>query len=54
MTAQLLRAFLYGVGTVDVITYLGVAVMITVLALVATVIPARRITRIDPARILRA
>ena len=28
MTAQLLRSFLYGVGTFDVLTYLGVVVMI--------------------------
>ena len=51
--AQLLRAFLYGVGTFDVATYLAVTSLVVVLALVATLIPARRITHIDPATILR-
>jgi predicted permease len=54
VSARLLRSFLYGIGTFDVPTYLGVVAVITALGLVATVIPARRITHIDPARILRA
>jgi predicted permease len=54
VSARLLRSFLYGIGTFDIPTYLGVVAVITALGLVATVIPARRITHIDPARILRA
>jgi ABC-type lipoprotein release transport system permease subunit len=54
MGARLLRSFLDGVGTFDIVTYLAVVTVLTALAVVATVIPARRIIRIDPADILRA
>ena len=52
--ARLLGSFLYGIGTFDLATDLAVVAIVTVLGLVATFVPARRITRIDPAAILRA
>lgn len=51
--AQLLRRFLYGLSPFDPITYAGIALMLIVAALLATWIPARRATRIDPAITLR-
>ncbi len=52
--ARLLGAFLYGIGTFDLATDVGVVVVVATLGLLATFIPARRITRIDPAAILKA
>lgn len=52
--ARLLRAFLYGVTTIDVTT---LAVTVSVLATVATVasfLPARRAGRVNPMEALRA
>lgn len=51
--ARLLGSFLYGIGSFDLKTDLAVVALVTALGLVATFIPARRITRIDPAKILR-
>jgi predicted permease len=51
--AHLLRSVFYGVGAVDPLA-LGVGIGVLVLsALVASVVPARRVTRIEPMRILR-
>lgn len=53
LAAQLLRGTLYGLSPFDPITYIGIASLLTVAALIATWIPARRATRIDPAVTLR-
>jgi hypothetical protein len=53
IAAQLLRGTLYGLSPFDPITYIGIAAILTVAALIATWIPARRATRIDPAVTLR-
>jgi putative ABC transport system permease protein len=50
---KLLGAFLYGTGTFDPVTEVLVLILVTLLGLVATFIPARRITRINPADILK-
>ncbi len=52
--AQVLRSFLFGVGTLDAATFLGVPVLLVVVALAASWVPARRITRIDPVSVLKA
>jgi len=45
---------LYGVTAYDAASYVVVPVVLTVVAVVACVIPARRAARIDPAITLRA
>ena len=45
---------LFGVGARDPLTYSAVALLITLVSLVATLVPARRATRVDPMTALRA
>ena len=52
--AGVLRSLLYGVGTADVTSYVGAAVILTVVAVLAAWIPARRATRVDPLIAIRA
>jgi predicted permease len=54
LVAQLLRSFLYGVRTVDPVTFGAVAVLMTLLALVAAWVPARRAASVDPMKTLRS
>jgi ABC-type antimicrobial peptide transport system permease subunit len=53
-TARLLREQLYGVTTQDPVTLGAVAAMLLGVALLATVVPARRAMRVTPARALAA
>jgi putative ABC transport system permease protein len=50
----LLRDLLFGVGPADPATFAGTVAALLVAALVATILPARRATRIDPAIALRS
>jgi ABC-type antimicrobial peptide transport system permease subunit len=50
---RVLRSVLYGIGIYDVPTLATVVLVLVSVSLVATVIPALRIARIDPARTLR-
>jgi predicted permease len=52
--SRLLGAMLYGVGTHDPITFASVPVLLALVALVATLIPAWRAARVDPVIALRA
>jgi putative ABC transport system permease protein len=50
---QLLKRFLFGVAPSDPATFVGVAVILTVVAVVACWIPARKAMRIEPMEALR-
>jgi predicted permease len=51
---QLVSSFLWGVGDRDPTTYVGVALFLFVVAGIASVVPALRILKLDPAETLRA
>jgi len=50
---RVMRTMLFGVSPVDPLTLGGVAILISVVALLATWVPARRATLVDPMRALR-
>jgi len=49
----LLRKVLYGVGPLDGVSYGSISTLFLLVALGASLIPARRATRVDPAVALR-
>jgi putative ABC transport system permease protein len=51
---RLMRSILYGVTPTDVFTFVGVTVFLIAVALVASLIPAYRATRVDPLTALRS
>jgi putative ABC transport system permease protein len=51
-TTRLLQSSVYGVSVTDPLTIVAVAVALGLVGLLATVIPARRATRVDPVRAL--
>ena len=51
--SRLLRQFLFGLSPLDPVAYGEVALVLAVAGLVATYLPARRATRVDPIKALR-
>jgi len=52
--AQAIRGFLYGVGAMDPVTFLGVPVILAAVSLVAAFVPARRASRVNPVQALKS
>jgi ABC-type antimicrobial peptide transport system permease subunit len=50
---RLMAGLLFGVGALDVTTFGGVALLLAILGLLASYLPARRATRVDPIIALR-
>jgi ABC-type antimicrobial peptide transport system permease subunit len=54
VAADGIRNTLFGVSGRDPLIYLAVAALVSVVSLIATLVPARRATRVDPMIALRA
>jgi ABC-type antimicrobial peptide transport system permease subunit len=53
VVTRVMSAFLFGVGPMDPVTYVAVSGALAAVALLATYLPARRATRVDPLTALR-
>jgi putative ABC transport system permease protein len=52
--SRVMRGLVFGVGATDPLTYLTLAVLLLVVVVLASLIPARRATRVHPMTVLRA
>jgi putative ABC transport system permease protein len=52
--SRLLSAYVHGVTTTDPLTFAGVVVLMAIVALAATVVPARRAVRVQPTQVLHS
>jgi len=53
-TARILSGILYGVGALDPVAFTVAPLVLAIAALIATWLPARRATQINPIQALRA
>jgi putative ABC transport system permease protein len=53
-STRILASMLYGVAALDITTFGAVAILLIVVAAAASYVPARRLTRVDPAEALKA
>jgi ABC-type antimicrobial peptide transport system permease subunit len=52
--SQLVRGFLFGLSPVDPVTYVGVALLLALVALLASWLPAQRAMRVNPMVAMRS
>jgi putative ABC transport system permease protein len=52
--ARIMRSVVHEVSVTDATTYIATALMLAVISLIATWIPARRASRVDPVLVLRS
>jgi ABC-type antimicrobial peptide transport system permease subunit len=50
---QMVRRFVFGISSTDLVTFAAVSIGIVFIAAVASLAPALRVSRIDPAQALR-
>jgi ABC-type antimicrobial peptide transport system permease subunit len=50
---RLMSSLLFGIGATDIATYAGAALLLTVIAVAASLVPALRASRVDPLTALR-
>jgi putative ABC transport system permease protein len=53
LLTRLIRSLLFGVEATDPVTFVGIALLLGLVALLASYIPARRAARVDPLAALR-
>ena len=51
--ARFASSFLYGIDAHDTVTFVGVPVVLLLVAMVAVLVPARRASRVEPMSALR-
>jgi ABC-type antimicrobial peptide transport system permease subunit len=53
LASRLLASLVFGIGTTDPVTFLLVPLVLAAVALAASVVPARRATRVEPTKALQ-
>jgi ABC-type antimicrobial peptide transport system permease subunit len=53
LVTRLMSSLLFGVGTMDPLTFGAIAILLSVVALLANYVPAQRAARVDPMISLR-